>query len=114
MKKLLLLLPLMALFTSCGFEIVDDGYVGVKKSMGKIDSNEYAPGLHFYNPLTTSIFEMEVREKTWKGKVSAYSSDNQIIEAAFKVNYQPTPMEMFEDMNRWKAYLALIWGFINY
>jgi prohibitin 2 len=96
MKKLFLVLLLPLLFTSCGFEIVDDGYVGVKRSMGKIDKDEYKPGIHFYNPITTSIFEMEIREKSWTGKVSAYSADNQIIEADFKVNYRPVSSQMAE------------------
>lgn len=86
----------MVLLQSCGFEIVDDGYVGIKKSMGKIDKEEYAPGLHFYNPITTSIFEMEIREKSWKGEALSYSADNQIITATFKVNYAPNPKGMAE------------------
>lgn len=95
MKKLLLLLPLL-LFQSCGFEIVDDGFVGIKKTNGKIDMNEYEPGLHFYTPIISRIFEMEVRELTWEGQLQAYSEDNQIIDAKFKVNYRPDPTKIAE------------------
>lgn len=96
MKKILLLLPMLALFNSCGFEIVDDGYVGIKKTNGKIDPSEYEPGLHFYTPIISRIFEMEVREQTWESNLTAYSSDNQIIDAKFKVNYRPNPKMMAE------------------
>ena len=36
------------------------------------------------------------------------------FQAEVKTKFQPTPLEMFEDMNRWKFYLALIWGMINF
>ena len=94
--RVLLLMITAVMISSCGFEIVDDGYVGVKRSMGKIEKDEYKPGIHFYNPITTSIFEMETREKTWEEKLVAYSADNQIIEAHFKVNYRPNPSMMAE------------------
>ena len=96
MKKLLGLFLGMMLLQSCGFEIVDEGYVGIKKSMGKIEMEEYKPGVHFYNPITTGIFEMDIREQTWSAKVSAYSADNQIVEAQFKINYAPTKTAMAE------------------
>lgn len=89
MKNLFLLVVLSFVFASCGFEIVDDGYVGVKRSLGEIDPNEYPAGIHFYNPFITSIFEMEVREKAFETTISAYSADNQVIEAAVKANYKP-------------------------
>ena len=35
------------------------------------------------------------------------------FQAEVKTKFQPTSLEMFEDMNRWKAYLAFIWGMLN-
>lgn len=96
MKNLVLLLTMTAIFTSCGFEIVDDGHVGIKKTMGKVETDEYAPGLHFYNPFTTGISEMSVREQAWEGKAAAYSLDNQIVEILFQVNYKPVSTQMAE------------------
>lgn len=96
MKKLLLLLSTFLLLQSCGIEVVDDGFVGIKKTNGKISKEEFAPGLHFYLPVVSRIFEMEIREKSWKGEISAYSADNQIIKAKFKVNYAPISSQMAE------------------
>lgn len=96
MKKLLTTLILTGLLQSCGFELVDDGYVGIKQQLGKIEPKEYEPGIHFYNPITTSIFEMEIREKSLEEKTSAYSSDNQIIDVTYKVNFKPVKEMMAE------------------
>ena len=94
MKKLLLLLPVFMLLQSCGFEIVDDGYVGIKKTNGKISKEVYEAGLHFYAPIVSSIFEMEVREQKWNSDLLAYSADNQEIKATFQVNYRPVASKM--------------------
>lgn len=89
MKKLCLLLCSLFFMASCGFEVVDDGYVGVKTSMGKVDKEEYLPGVHFYNPLTTGISEKTIREQSLSGKLSSYSEDNQVIEVEYVLNYRP-------------------------
>lgn len=95
MKKLLLLLALPMLFTSCG-EIVDDGYVGIKKSMGKVDRDELKAGFYFYLPIVSNIFEMDIRERGYETTASTYSNDNQIIDVSVKVNYRPDSTQMAE------------------
>lgn len=96
MKNTILLLMSLVFLSSCGFEIVDDGNVGVKKTMGKIEKDEYQPGIHFYNPFTTSIFEMDIRERAYTDNLSGYSEDNQIINAEFKANFRPDSKMMAE------------------
>lgn len=92
----LLLLLSTVLLTSCGFEVVDQGYVGVKKSLGKIEMEEYQPGVHFYNPFTTGIFEMEVREQKWSEKATGYTKDVQNVDVYFTLNYRPIQTHMAE------------------
>ena len=66
--KIIMGILMLSMLASCGFEIVDDGNVGIKKSMGKVEMEEYKPGIHFYNPLTTGITEMSIREEMWEEK----------------------------------------------
>lgn len=95
MDKILMILVLIG-SVGCGFEIVDDGYVGIKTTFGQVDKEEYKPGLHFYNPISSNIFEMEIREQSWADKTQGYSADNQIVAAEFKVNYKPKQNMMAE------------------
>lgn len=78
MKHILLLAFLFSL-ASCGFEIVDTGRRGVVISMGQVQGEPLPEGLHFYNPFTTDIYEIPVREVAYQYKLRAYSKDNQII-----------------------------------
>ena len=90
-------------------KIVDDGNVGVKSTLGKVDKDEFAPGIHFFIPIITKIFEMEIRERSQEGKLIAYSADNQIIKVAFKVNFRPVPSQMAElYVNQGSNYLEVI------
>ena len=95
MKKLLLLF-LPFIFVSCGFEIVDEGYVGIKKNLGKVEMEEYQPGFHLYTPIVNSIFEMEVREHKFIDKTVGYTKDLQNVEVSFAVNIRPDPKNMAE------------------
>jgi regulator of protease activity HflC (stomatin/prohibitin superfamily) len=81
---------------SCGFKVVDEGTVGIKKDLGKIIGDELPPGLYFYNPFTVSIIEMDVREQKWTNKTIAYTKDVQTASVDFEVNYRPDPTFMVE------------------
>lgn len=96
MRKILLLIMTTLFLSSCGIEIVDSGFVGIKRSMGKISVEEYPAGMHTYMPIVSRIFEMSIREQVWEYKTSAYSRDNQIIETTFKVNYRPVRNQVAE------------------
>ena len=63
-----ILVFITALFmTSCGFEIVDTGFRGVETNFGKVIGGSLTEGLHWYNPFTSNITELDVREKQFKG-----------------------------------------------
>ena len=78
MRNLLLLLVLTVV-TSCGFEVVDTGRRGILVRMGEVDSVALPEGVHFYNPFTSDVKEINVREEAHPFKLRAYSKDNQII-----------------------------------
>ncbi len=87
--RLLSICSMAVLLQSCGFKVISDGNVGVKSTMGKVELDEYKSGLHFFAPVMTSMKEINIKEQTKEDKLSAYSSDNQIIDVAYKVNYRP-------------------------
>lgn len=91
MKKLLLLMPLL---TACGFEIVDTGYRGIKTSFGKIQGEPLPEGLHFYNPFTADIREIEVRELKFEDSTQAFTRDTQTVTIAYAVTYYPDPTKV--------------------
>lgn len=87
--RLILLLSLLSIVTSCGFEIVDTGRRGVQTSMGQIVGEPLPEGVHFYNPFTSDIVEINVREQAYVYDVSTYSRDNQTIQIEVTVVASP-------------------------
>ena len=67
MKKTIIILA-TTLLTSCGIQQVDEGFRGIYTSWGKVTGEPLQPGLHYYNPVSADIFEMDVRENKWEGE----------------------------------------------
>jgi prohibitin 2 len=88
------LLLVLALFVSAGFEIVNTGHRGVKTRFGKVTGDSLPEGLYFYNPLTSNIIEMDVREQKWQSNSNSYTKDVQNVKVDFAVNYHPDPSQM--------------------
>jgi regulator of protease activity HflC (stomatin/prohibitin superfamily) len=76
--KQLALLSLLFLVTSCGFEVVDTGYRGVQTEMGKVVGGTLEEGMHWYNPMTSDIIEMDVRVQTRATTITCYTKDLQM------------------------------------
>lgn len=93
MKAVLFGLAIVML-AGCGMEQVDEGYRGIYKRFGKVEGEPLAPGLHFYNPVTSSIEELEVREKKMEGEESSFTSDTQNVQVKFVVTYYPDPAKI--------------------
>ena len=94
--KALFLLALMGLISGCGFEIVDTGYRGVQTRFGEVVSGSLKEGLYFYNPLTSTIVELDVREQKWTSKTEASTKDVQAVDVEFTVNYRPDATQVHE------------------
>lgn len=92
MRKLLILV-LAAFLGGCGFEQVDTGFRGVQTRFGKVDEKlgSLPEGLYFYNPLTETITEMDVRVQRWEGVANTYTRDVQQADIKFVVNYHLNP-----------------------
>jgi regulator of protease activity HflC (stomatin/prohibitin superfamily) len=83
---LVLLIIGIWLFTST-IVVVDAGFTGVKKTLGKVENDGLAPGLYIVFPLTTSIIQMDNRVQRYENKTAVYSKDVQQAEIAYVVNY---------------------------
>lgn len=92
-KALLVFVLLAALsgafLSGCGFEIVDTGHRGVKVVLGEVVGDPLPEGLYFYNPFTSTIRELDVREKKMEGKTTAFTRDVQQVVVSYALNYKP-------------------------
>lgn len=78
--------------SACGFEIVDTGNRGIETTYGEVKGEPLPEGLHFYNPVTSNITELNVQERKWESSATAYTKDVQEANLVFTVNYYPDPM----------------------
>lgn len=89
--KVFLLLASMTLLSGCGCEQVDTGYRGIETRFGEIQGKPLPEGLHFYNPVTSSIKEIEVREQKVEGKAVSFTRDTQTVTIDFALTFYPSP-----------------------
>lgn len=80
---------LTSLLSACGFEQVDEGYRGIKTEWGKVVGDPLTPGLYFYNPVSSSVFEMDVRERKLEGKTECFTIDTQTVSVTYAITYYP-------------------------
>lgn len=77
---------------SFGCTTVPSGEVGIKKTLGKVDTEELGPGLHFYLPGVTSIDRLEVRVRRadfiGPNVISALTNDGLKVAIELTVLYQ--------------------------
>lgn len=93
MKNLILLTAILSL-TACGFEQVDEGYRGIYTNWGKVIGEPLEPGIHFYNPISSNVFEMEVREQKIENTTQAFTKDTQTVSIQYVVTYYPEQAEI--------------------
>jgi prohibitin 2 len=75
----------LLLFTS--FHVVPPGHRGVSITLGKVSPNVKTEGLTFKKPFVENIVNITVRQHTVEGQASAFSSDLQTVQIAFKTLY---------------------------
>ena len=68
---------LMSMTVSCGFEIVDTGHRGIETRFGEVVGKSLPEGLHFYNPFTSNITELDVRVNRSELDLQTYTKDVQ-------------------------------------
>lgn len=103
--KRLISICLLPVVTACGFEVVDTGHRGVKTTFGDVDmaAGSMTEGFYVYNPITSSIIEMDVRTKRLESKANTYTRDVQQADINYVVNYNLHPQKahvMFKEVGR--------------
>jgi prohibitin 2 len=91
MKKLTSILFAGLFLTGCGFEIVDTGHRGIETRYGAVVGEPLTEGLHFYNPVTSNIIEMNVQQSKWESETNVRTKDNQSITLKFAEVYNLEP-----------------------
>jgi len=74
-----------------GCEQVDTGSRGIETRFGEIQGEPLPEGLYFYNPFTTTISEISVREVKWEARTSCFTRDTQRVDIDFAITYYPDP-----------------------
>lgn len=94
MKKLIIIATLATTFLAgCGVEQIDTGHRGVQTRFGEVDekAGSLPEGLYFYNPITTSMIEMNVQMQKWEGTANTYTKDVQQADIKYVMNFHLDP-----------------------
>ncbi len=106
--KLFGIAVVMLALTSCGFKVVDTGKRGVKTRFGKVVGEPLEEGVYFYNPITTKMRVLSVREVKFEGRSSCYSKDAQVVDINYTVNIRPEAHEIHNIYKDVGAYWAQV------
>lgn len=85
---------IIAVIGAMGMKIIDTGHRGIKVTFGKVESESFPEGIYFYNPFTSSVIELDVRETKQEGTTSGYTKDVQNVQVAYTLNYHPDPKQI--------------------
>lgn len=70
-----------------GVEQIDAGNRGVKTIWGEVVGESMPEGLYFYNPISTSIYEIDCKTQNKNFVFDTYTKDVQQAKISFSVNY---------------------------
>jgi prohibitin 2 len=77
-----------------GIKIIDTGHRGVKVTFGKIQGESFPEGIYFFNPFTSSVVELDIRENKLEGATSGYTKDVQNVQVTYTLNYHPSATQV--------------------
>jgi prohibitin 2 len=96
-------LVVIASVAGCGIKVVDTGHRGIETRFGKVVSESLPEGIYFYNPLTSTIVEMDTRIQRQDGETDTYTRDVQQAAIKYTLNYrlqQNAAHTMYQDIGR--------------
>jgi len=100
------LLLILIILTAKSVTTVESGTHAVLRRWGKAEQ-VLEPGLHFYNPISTSLHIYDTRIRTHTERVSVTSVDNVRFTADVTVAYAPDPRKLVDlDSRLGREYLA--------
>lgn len=77
--------------SGCGFRQVDEGNRGVEMTWGKMVGDPLLPGLHFYNPISSTILPLSVREEKLEATTVSFTKDTQAATVKYAITFYPDP-----------------------
>ena len=84
----IIVIALLVLLFNC-FSIINEGFIGVKYTFGKITQDNLSPGLNFCIPFVEEIRQVDTREQVYSVVDDAYTSDTQTVQQLqLKLNYR--------------------------
>jgi prohibitin 2 len=90
-------------FAGCGIKIVDTGQRGIETRFGKVVGESKPEGIYFYNPITSTMVEMDTRVQRKDGETDTYTRDVQQAGIKYTLNYrlqQNAAHLMYRDVGR--------------
>lgn len=78
--------------------IIDDGEVGVKKTLGHFDNEEIGTGITVFMPLITQIYSVNTKLLTIEETISVPSKEGLLVDLDVSVIYQVRPDKASEIM----------------
>jgi regulator of protease activity HflC (stomatin/prohibitin superfamily) len=90
-------------FAGCGIKVVDTGQRGIKTTFGEVVSKSLPEGLYFYNPITSTIVEMNTQVQRLDSETDTYTRDVQQAAVKYTLNYrlqQDAAHLMYRDIGR--------------
>lgn len=70
---------------------IEEGSRGIKKTWGKVTGDPLTPGFYFYNPISSTVVEMDVKEHKVEGKEMCFTKDTQLVEITYAFTFYPIP-----------------------
>jgi regulator of protease activity HflC (stomatin/prohibitin superfamily) len=95
-KSVLVAALISMMGSACGFEVVDTGRRGIKVEFGKVMGEPLPEGLHFYNPFTSNIVEIDVREQKVQEQTECFTKDTQHVLLTYAVTFYPDPSKIHQ------------------
>ncbi len=86
-----LLLILGGSILSSAVVVVDSGRTGVRKTLGRVSEEAYAPGMYFVFPFVSSIIQMDNRIQKYEDTTAVYTKDVQQADIRYSLNYRLEP-----------------------
>src|SRR5260370_7288805 len=88
MGQLVFLMSMITFFVAgCGFTATSPGEAVVFSRFGDVDPKCYPAGFYLYNPLTTSVYHVDVKVHKFEVRADASSRDLQNVHTTIVVNF---------------------------
>ena len=84
----------LSALNSCGFEVIDTGHRGLFVKFGEIQGEPVPEGVYGYNPFSTDMLEIDVRERKLEKSTNCFTKDTQHVGVNFVITFFPDPSKV--------------------